>query len=89
MDAGSLRISDVDKLCPPQEFSAGVGLKLTLTIDALEYKVTIPDDILSALKAGYESIVKLEVQSKAIEVLGVNIRQWTDDSIGKGDSFLD
>ncbi len=87
--AKSVENTEIDKLFPPQEFSAGVGLKLTLTIDALEYKVTIPDDILSALKAGYESIVKLEVQSKAIEVLGVNIRQWTDDSIGKGDSFLD
>lgn len=81
--------TEIDKLFPPQEFSAGVGIKLTLTIDALGYTVTIPGDVLNALKAGYESIVKLEVQGKAIEVLGVNIRQWTDDSIGKEDSFLD
>lgn len=82
--------TEIDKLFPPQPFATGSGgTKLTLTIDEQLYTVTIPLKVFAALKAGYESTVKLEVQGNGIEVLGVNIHQWVDDSIGNEDSFLD
>lgn len=78
--------TEIDKLFPPQEFTNGVDTKLTLTIDGRDYTVTIPSATLPALKAGYESTIKLEVQGKAIEIEGVNItRDWDKSPVGTGD----
>lgn len=78
--------TEIDKLFPPQEFTTGVDTKLTLTIDGRDYTVTIPSATLPALKAGYESTIKLEVQGKAIEIEGVNItRDWDKSPVGTGD----
>lgn len=78
--------TEIDKLFPPQKFTSGVGTKLTLTIDGRDYSVTIPSATLPALKAGYESTIKLEVQGKAIEIEGVNItRDWDKSPVGTGD----
>lgn len=69
--------TEIDKLFPPQEFAAqSGGTKLTLTIDAELYTVIIPLDVLSALKAGYESTVKLEVQGASLSVIGVQAYPW-------------
>lgn len=68
--------TEIDKLFPPQEFTASVDTKLTLTIDGREYTVTIPSATLPALKAGYESTIKLEVQGTGISVTGVKANPW-------------
>lgn len=68
--------TEIDKLFPPQEFTASVDTKLTLTIDGREYTVTIPSATLPALKAGYESTIKLEVQGTGISVTGVKAYPW-------------
>lgn len=77
--------TEIDKLFPPQEFTASVDTKLTLTIDGRDYSVTIPSATLPALKAGYESTIKLEVQGTGIEIDSVNItKDWDVSLVGNG-----
>lgn len=73
--------TEIDKLFPPQEFTIGVGTKLTLTIDGREYTVTIPNATLTGLKAGYESTVKLEVQGTGVSVTGVKANPWETSAV--------
>lgn len=73
--------TEIDMLFPPQEFTNGVGTKLTLTIDGREYAVTIPSATLPALKAGYESTLKLEVQGTGVSVTGVKATPWETSAV--------
>lgn len=73
--------TEIDKLFPPQEFTTDVGTKLMLTIDDIEYTVTIPSATLPALKAGHESTVKLEVQGTGVSVTGVKATPWETSAV--------
>lgn len=78
--------TEIDKLFPPQAFTSSVDMKLTFTIDGLDYTTKIPNTTLPALKAGEAYTVKLEMQGKGIDWTGVNItRDWTTSPVGSGD----
>lgn len=81
--------TSIDKLFPPQTFSANMDTKLTLTIDGKEQTVTLPYAKLTGLKAGVISRIMLEIQGTELVVESVQIKQWTAINSGTHDSTLD
>lgn len=79
-----------DWLLPQQTFSGGVVL--TLTVDGMEYSVTIPADKLSTFVRGTKYIVSLAVKGGKLTLMNDKIlidRDWTEVQTGTGGSGSD
>lgn len=72
----------IDQLFPPQAFSGGSGVKLTLTIDDIPLQVTIPNGKLSGFTAGTINVIKVEVQGVSIKLTGVEKEAWSEVDAG-------
>lgn len=76
-----------DWLLPQQTFSGGVVL--TLTVDGMDYSVTIPVDKLSTFVRGTKYTVSLVVKGGKLTLLSDKIlidRDWTEVQTGTGGS---
>lgn len=74
-----------DWLLPQQTFSGGVVL--TLTVDGMDYSVTIPADKLSTFVRGTKYTVSLVVKGGKLTLLSGKIlidRDWTEVQTGTG-----
>lgn len=76
-----------DWLLPQQTFSGGVVL--TLTVDGMEYSVTIPADKLSTFVRGTKYIVSLAVKGGKLTLMSDKIlidKDWAEVQTGTGGS---
>lgn len=79
--------TSIDKLFPPQIFTANTGTKVTLNIDGIVQQVIIPYGKLQKLAAGNIYQVKLELHGQSLKLLSVEIMDWQDVTVGTGDDY--
>lgn len=82
--AGATDSSGVDMLLPPQTLVGGV--KLTLTVDGVDYAITVSADRLSTLSAGNHYTVNIDVKGFGLQLGDLTMdKEWTSTSVGSGD----
>lgn len=77
----------IDKLFPPQTFTANTATKVTLNIDGQAQQVIIPYAKLPQLAAGNIYQIKLELHGQSVKLQSVEIMDWTDVTVGTGDDY--